>query len=359
MTVRKGSARFVGLIFAALTLVLASQAPTAGASLDTVQRGETRLLADMDTLAAWGSDNIVAQPIAPATIVAEVGAAGFAFPVTGGTVESDTMLGTVNHAGGFSLQKYPAEGEPVILDVTDPQIFGGATLLANTFGVLPAPAADLTNATHSKNLCDGVISFEADATVGVVNAVVLNTYFDTDVFTTGMPLGHLRSEIETAMPAPGHTIGGKSLLLMDAPKKKIRMLTEAIPPHGAPGGSSDPVVNGGQVRLCSAGFQSNYELPAAGWSYIGKSTAPKGYRFKSKTGPIRQVDVRSGKQIKVVGQGDGLTHNLATNPNPLDIVVTTGDKNYCMRFGGTPAFIANKLYKAKKANGPDGCPTGS
>ena len=43
----------------------------------------------------------------------------------------------------------------------------------------------------------GVIHFEADAQVDQVSSLVLNTYFETNVFEAGMILGHLKADIQT------------------------------------------------------------------------------------------------------------------------------------------------------------------
>jgi hypothetical protein len=112
------------------------------------------------------------------------------------------------------------------------------------------------------------------------------------------------------------------------------------------------------LRLCNSDFDVNYELPAAGWEKVG--TPVKSYRYRSKTGPIRTVDIKGGKQIKVTGRdsdGGPLGHSLATNPNPLDIVLRTGDTRYCMRYGGEKtAFIPGRIFKSKNALPPPACP---
>jgi len=42
-----------------------------------------------------------------------------------------------------------------------------------------------------------VITYQADVQLNLVTTTVLNTYFDTNVFTPGMILGHLVSQIQT------------------------------------------------------------------------------------------------------------------------------------------------------------------
>ena len=70
---------------------------------------------------------------------------------------------------------------------------------------LPMPAGtdpyqmtgDLINTSHSKDPSTGVITYQADVQLNLVTTTVLNTYFDTNVFTPGMILGHLVSQIQT------------------------------------------------------------------------------------------------------------------------------------------------------------------
>jgi hypothetical protein len=81
--------------------------------------------------------------------------------------------------------------------VTVPRIVNGNMLVGNALGVVPAPTADLVNASHSKNASSGVIHYEADAVVNAVTATVLNTYLSTDYFKGGMKLGRLKSDIQT------------------------------------------------------------------------------------------------------------------------------------------------------------------
>jgi len=73
----------------------------------------------------------------------------------------------------------------------------GGSLVGNALGLVPAPTADLVNATHSKDPATGVIHFEADARLNLVTATVLNTYLQTTFFKDGYVLGHLKSAIQT------------------------------------------------------------------------------------------------------------------------------------------------------------------
>jgi hypothetical protein len=198
MPVRRGVPSFVLML--AVLVALAVGAPSASAvSLDQVKGGQTGLFVPLTSVQKFAQKGIFVSPISPAflTFDLEQGPA-LRFPIdAGGAVESDTMLGTVNHKGGMLIQKINPDGTVAAeLRVTEVKIVAGASLVGNALGLVPAPTADLINTSHSKN-AQGVIHYEADAQINAVNALVLNTYFNTDAFTAGMILGHVKSDIET------------------------------------------------------------------------------------------------------------------------------------------------------------------
>jgi hypothetical protein len=172
-------------------------------------------------------------------------------------------------------------------------------------------------------------------------------------------------------PGVGALLSGKALLLKDNQanaSKKSASLKSADPSIDLGAGamsSDDPVANGGSLRVVStaAGFDNTYPMPKTGWSYIGNSTAGKGYRYKDAkhvNGPITSAIVRNGKLIEVIGKGSGLGHSLATNPDPVAAVLTTGAKKYCTQFGtvvgSTLTFTASKKFSAKGGAAPASCP---
>jgi len=178
---------------------LGAGAPAANASLDTVTGGQFALFVPLENVQRLAQKEIYTTPISPAylSFTLEEGPA-LRFPISGGSVESDTMLGTVNSEGGLSIQRHHPIGTVVKqLDITQVKILNGNMLIGNAQGLAPAPAANLINASHSKDPITGVIHLEADAQVDAVSALVLNTYFDTDAFEAGMILGHFKADIQT------------------------------------------------------------------------------------------------------------------------------------------------------------------
>jgi hypothetical protein len=198
MGVRRGVPSFVLTLF--LLIALAIGAPTASAiSVDQVKGGQTGLFVPFSHIQKFAQAGISVSPIPPAFLTFNSWQEGPAlrFPITGGAVESDSMLGTVDHAGGMLMLQYRDGVEVKRLEVTTLRIANGNMLVGNALGLVPAPTADLINVSHSKDPATGVIHYEADAQVGAVTALVLNTYFNTNVFEAGLILGHVKSDIQT------------------------------------------------------------------------------------------------------------------------------------------------------------------
>ena len=200
MPVRRGVPSFVLMLSLVLAIVVGT--PTASAaSVDTVKGGETALFVPFSDVVKMAQKGINISPISPAYLTFNSFQEGPAlrFPVSGGLVESSTMLGTVDHAGGMLIQKIdPATNEVThSIEVTTVRILNGNMLVGNAFGLVPSPTADLVNATWNKDPATGVIHYEADAKVGAATALVLNTYFETDAFVANSTLGRVKANIET------------------------------------------------------------------------------------------------------------------------------------------------------------------
>jgi glucose/arabinose dehydrogenase len=161
-------------------------------------------------------------------------------------------------------------------------------------------------------------------------------------------------------------VAGLALALRTNPKnpagKSIGVVgvDPAITLGGGNGSLDDPMVGGGSLRVMSAaGFDDTYPLPASGWTPIGAPGAGRGYRYKDRylaNGPIIAVTVSNGRFLSASGRGIGLGHVLATDPNPVSVVLTTGTKRYCMSFDGTTRFAVGRQYSAKLSAAPGACP---
>ena len=198
MQLSRGVPRVV-LLLAVMALLVG--APSANASVDQVRGGQSGLFVPFSDVVTLAQKGINISPISPAFLTFNSFQEGPAlrFPVSGGTVESDTMVGTVNHAGGMLIQKIDPQTNTVTheMSVINLRILNGNMLVGDALELLPAPTADLINATWSKDPVTGVIHYEADAQTSAATALVLNTYFETDAFVGGSILGHLKSDINT------------------------------------------------------------------------------------------------------------------------------------------------------------------
>ena len=92
------------LVAAAATLTLAV-APAAQAAHDPLASGTTTLKLDAAVAKALSGAGVRVAPISPAK-------SGVRFPITGGTLDSSTARGTINHSGGL---KFSAGGKSLSL----------------------------------------------------------------------------------------------------------------------------------------------------------------------------------------------------------------------------------------------------
>jgi len=123
------------------------------------------------------------------------------------------------------------------------------------------------------------------------------------------------------------------------------------------GTPDDPRLTGGALHIgttSSDEFDVSDMLPASGWRAIGKTDAPRGYRFTSD-GPIRSVTIKTGGIVRVTGSGAGLALSLQTDPNPVIVDVTVGAQRYCMKFGGQATFKPGRRFSAHAAPAPAQC----
>jgi hypothetical protein len=168
----------------------------------------------------------------------------------------------------------------------------------------------------------------------------------------------------TTLPVSDELLGGKRLTLKayaDPANKRLLVVSkDALTLGGGNGSADDPTLAGGSLRVrttagCGGPCDTAYTLAAAGWTRIGPAGANRGYRFRSKSGPIRVVVVKRGRLLKAVGQGS-LGHALAADPQPVEVALQLGARRYCLRFGGTVTFKPPSQFGAKDAPVAPACP---
>jgi hypothetical protein len=148
----------------------------------TLAGGQTGLVPDPAALDAIVAEGITPSAIAPATL----GASGFSFPVTGGSVNTKTLAGSITHSGGIRL----SDGGTTV-DLTDftIQVDGAPDLTAlvggNRVSILDLDLSQAQTGVAGKRI--SVTGVKARLTAAAAGA--LNSAFGTTAFTAGLLLG--------------------------------------------------------------------------------------------------------------------------------------------------------------------------
>ena len=176
---------------------------------------------------------------------------------------------------------------------------------------------------------------------------------------TSLCLAALTTIGQASAPVP---MAGAKLKLGTKYDPRIKLEVKGINLDGTNGSATDPTMHGASIRIFTTagdGFDYTYEMPSSlQWHYYGLVGQNRGYDYKDPShvnGRIAVARVRNNKMTRIIGSQ--LDFTLATNPNPVNIVLRIGDRKYCFSFGGISwKFVPNVKYLSLKAPAPATCP---
>lgn len=141
-------------------MALGTAASVTEAAEIAIESGSTTLALDARAAQVIGAARVSLAPIAPATADNPI---TLRFPVTGGTVDTDRLAGTISHSGGISLTS--ADGSRR-LELTNPALNLSATpSFSIEYATLLTPIADVTLA--------GAPTIDADARTITASGAIL------------------------------------------------------------------------------------------------------------------------------------------------------------------------------------------
>ncbi len=155
-------------------------AATAPATL-TLNGEGTTLVLDPATAGVLADNDITVAPIDPAT----AGDDGITFPITGGSVEAESLAGTIDHSGGLVFAAGGTE-----LELTDFVIDTAAGTLTATAGGAQVPILDVDLTGLQRSDDGGTIVLEGiTVALGADGAAALNETFGVTLFEEGLAIG--------------------------------------------------------------------------------------------------------------------------------------------------------------------------
>src|SRR5262249_43609264 len=204
-----------------------------------------------------------------------------------------------------------------------------------------APVSTLFDVPQNAELGASTVAVVAN---GISSAPVPITVFGTDELLAGTACS-LKSDPANA----------------DKRRATITSRDATIALAGGPGSPDDPRTSGAILRIAAApggAFDRTYRLPAAGWTALGTPPGTTGYRYRDAHrvyGPVRELRLQPGRQLKVQAAGSALDVTLDANPGPVDVVLAIGSVHYCLEFGGAVTYRASRTVTAKGAPPPSAC----
>ena len=183
--------RLTSTVVALLALVLTLPAcgdedadSTASESL-TLDGEETVLALNAKTAGLLKKNKIAVDPVDPSS----VGGEGLGFPIVGGEIDSESLAGTIDHAGGIKFSSVGGARVKLTDFVVDTE---AGTLTASTPGGpdLLTLDLDLSGLERSDEGGEIVLSGIA-ATLSDDGATALNKAFDVELFEGGLAMGEV------------------------------------------------------------------------------------------------------------------------------------------------------------------------
>jgi glucose/arabinose dehydrogenase len=260
---------------------------------------------------------------------------------------------TYSHGGSDSL------GETIIGGSFAPAGFGG---FGGDYFFADYSASNLYHAVPN-GARTGLAAAPTTFVTGAAGPVDVIFGPDGALYYVAINDGEVR-RVAPAVTGGGQPLPGARLDLRDdavRPTRRRLSFTEAgsVDLGGGNGSTDDPVVHGGSLRVTGATFDVTYPLPTTGWAYVGAAGRNGGYVYRDSrrvAGPISTLAVRPGRTVSASGAGAALGFSLASDPEPVNVVVTIGGRTYCASFGGTTSFSPANRFKAKGAPAPATCP---
>lgn len=141
----------------------------------------TTLVLDPGTAKVLTDNKVKVAPVDPAAPDGD----GIGFPITGGTVDSESLAGTIDHSGGL---RFSAGGTN--LEVTDFVVDTEAGTLTATAGgaEIPLLALDLSGLERSMD-GQAIVASGIAAALTVDAAKALNDTFKVELFEEGLAIG--------------------------------------------------------------------------------------------------------------------------------------------------------------------------
>jgi len=156
-----------------------------------------------------------------------------------------------------------------------------------------------------------------------------------------------------AATAEDFPVTGKKLVIAQTPggTQLLAFTSRDVIRAPVPGGPDDPTANGATLQVTSGSAETAvFDLPAANWLVNSFGTV---FRYKNVLAPagpsaVKVARIKNGSLLKVTAKGTGITLDELAQGS-IDLVLTSGTRRYCARFGGTIVRDEPNRFIAKGA----------